>query len=95
MVILHSGWKFWFDSELKPLRREAERLLSMLEKEGIKVNGVTPDHTTEEIRKSKKISLVKASEILAWVSQQDNIEKWIVIDDLDLHNEEILLCWMT
>lgn len=34
-------------------------------------------------------SLVKASEILAWVSQYDNIEKWIVIDDLDLHNEEI------
>lgn len=53
-VILHSGWKFWFDSEVKPLRREAERLISMLEKEGIKVNGVTPDHTTEEIRKSKK-----------------------------------------
>ena len=88
-VILHSGWKFWFDSEVKPLRREAERLISMLEKEGIKVNGVTPDHTTEEIRKSKKFSLVKASEILAWVSQYDNIEKWIVIDDLDLHNEEI------
>lgn len=88
-VILHSGWKFWFDSEVKPLRREAERLISMLEKEGIKVNGVTPDHTTEEIRKSKKFSLFKASEILAWVSQYDNIEKWIVIDDLDLHNEEI------
>lgn len=88
-VILHSGWKFWFDSEVKPLRREAERLISMLEKEGIKVNGVTPDHTTKEIRKSKKFSLVKASEILAWVSQYDNIEKWIVIDDLDLHNEEI------
>lgn len=45
-VILHSGWKFWFDSEVKPLRKEAERLVSML-------------------------------------------EKWIVIDDLDLHNEEI------
>ena len=29
-VILHSGWKFWFDSEVKPLRREAERLISML-----------------------------------------------------------------
>lgn len=80
---------FGLDSEVKPLRREAERLISMLEKEGIKVNGVTPDHTTEEIRKSKKFSLVKASEILAWVSQYDNIEKWIVIDDLDLHNEEI------
>ncbi len=61
----------------------------MLEKEAIKVNGVTPDHTTEEIRKNKKFSLVKASEILAWVSQHDNIENWIVIDDFDLHNEEV------
>lgn len=88
-VVLHSGWKFWFDSEIKPLRKEAERLICILAKEGIKVDGVTPDHTTEEIRKSKKFSLVKASEIFAWVSQYDNIEKWIVIDDLDLHNEEI------
>ncbi len=88
-IVLHSGWKFWFDGEVQPLRREAEYLISMLEKEGIKVSGVTPDHTTEEIRKNKKFSLVKASEILAWLSQQGNIEKWIVIDDLDLHNEEI------
>ena len=88
-IVLHSGWKFWFDGEVKPLRREAEYLIGMLEKEGIKVSGVTPDHATEEIRRSKKFSLVKASEILAWLSQQGNIEKWIVIDDLDLHNEEI------
>lgn len=58
-VILHSGWKFWFDSEVKPLRKEAERLVSMLEKNGIKVNGVTPDHTTEEIRKTKNLVLLK------------------------------------
>ena len=51
-VVLHSGWKFWFDSEIKPLRKEAERLICILAKEGIKVDGVTPDHTTEEIRKS-------------------------------------------
>lgn len=38
-IILHSGWKFWFDSSLHPLRKEAD--------------------------------------------------KWIVIDDLDLHNPEI------
>jgi len=88
-IVLHSGWKFWFNSEIKPLRREAEELISMLEKEGIKIYDVTPDYTTEEIRKSKKFSLVKAREILAWISQHDNIEKWIVIDDLDLHNEEI------
>lgn len=88
-VILHSGWKFWFDSEGNPLCKEAERLISMLGKEGIKICDFTPDHTTEEIRIAKKFSLVKASEILAWISQHDNIENWVVIDDLDLHNEEI------
>ena len=50
-VVLHSGWKFWFDCEGAPLRKEAERLICILAKEGIKVGGVTPDHTTEEIRK--------------------------------------------
>lgn len=25
-IILHSGWRTWFDSELKPLRPEAKRL---------------------------------------------------------------------
>ena len=88
-VVLHSGWKFWFDCEGAPLRKEAERLISLFEKNGIKINGATPDHTTEEVRKSRTFSLVKASEILAWISQHSNIEKWIVLDDLDLHNEEI------
>ena len=50
---------------------------------------MTPDFSTEEIRKSKKFSLVKASEILAWLSEHKEIDKWIVIDDLDLHNPEI------
>lgn len=25
-IILHSGWRFWFDSELKPLCMEAKQL---------------------------------------------------------------------
>ncbi len=88
-VVLHSGWKFWFDHEMKPLRKESERLKSMLEEEGIEIDDMTPDHSTEDIRKSRKFSLVKANEILAWISEHDNVDKWIVIDDLDLHNEEI------
>lgn len=88
-VVLHSGWKFWFDHEMKPLRKESEKLKTMLEKEGIEIEDITPDHSTEDIRKSKKFSLVKANEILAWISEHDHVDKWIVIDDLDLHNEEI------
>lgn len=88
-IILHSGWKFWFDFELKPLRKEADRLKKLFEKEGLCVEGITPDYSTEEIRKTKKFSLVKAKEILAWLSEHQDIDKWIVLDDLDLHNKEV------
>lgn len=88
-VVLHSGWKFWFDSEINPLRKEAERLKKMFEEEGIKIESLTPDHTTEEIKINKKFSLVKAGEILSWISEHSSVDRWIVIDDLDLHNEEI------
>lgn len=87
-IILHSGWKYWFDSDLKPLRREAENLKNLLEKAGLTIVGTTPDHATEEIRKRKKFSLVKADEILAWLKQHEEVEKWVVLDDLDLHNTE-------
>ena len=88
-IILHSGWKYWFDSNLKPLRKEAENLKFLLEKEGLTIAGVTPDHATEEIRKTKKFSLVKADEILAWLKQHKEVDRWVVLDDLDLHNAEI------
>lgn len=88
-IILHSGWKFWFDSNLEPTRNESENLSKLLQQEGLVIDGMTPDFSTEEIRKSKKFSLVKASEILAWLTEHKEIDKWIVIDDLDLHNPEI------
>ena len=88
-IILHSGWKFWFDSALHPLRKEAEHLKMLFGQEGLMIADVTPDHSTEEIKKSKKFSLVKASEILAWLDEHKEVDKWIVIDDLDLHNPDI------
>ena len=88
-IVLHSGWKFWFDSALRPLRKEAEHLKMLFEQESLMIVDVTPDHSTEEIKKSKKFSLVKASEILAWLDEHKKVDKWIVIDDLDLHNSEI------
>ena len=89
-IILHSGWRFWFDSELKPLRTEAERLVGLFAKEGLTIDGLTPDLTTEEIRRTKKFSLVKADEILLWLKLHDDITEWVVFDDLDLHNCQIV-----
>lgn len=85
-IILHSGWRFWFDEERKPLRKEAERLVEMLAGEGMAIAGFTPDLTTEEIRRTKKFSLVKADEILLWLKMHEDVEGWVVLDDLELHN---------
>lgn len=88
-IILHSGWRIWFDSELKPLRIEAERLLGLFAKEGLSIDGITPDLTTEEIRRTKKFSKVKADEILSWLKAHNDVAHWVVLDDLDLHNIQI------
>lgn len=50
---------------------------------------MTPNLTTEEIRKTKKFSLVKADEILLWLNSHNNVTEWVVLDDLDLHNDLI------
>ncbi|MGN0350925.1 MAG: HAD domain-containing protein [Roseburia sp.] len=88
-IVLHSGWKNWFDTNKKPMRKEAEKLRILLEKEGLVIEDVTPDYSTEDIRRSKKFSLIKAGEILAWLEEHKEVKKWIVIDDLDLHNAEV------
>lgn len=88
-IILHSAWRFWFDSHLKPLLNEAEKLVEIFQGEGLTIDGVTPDLTTEEIRITKRFSLVKAEEILLWISEHKDVQNWVVIDDLDLHNSEI------
>ncbi len=88
-IILHSGWRIWFDPALKPLRVEAKRLVELLGKEGLHIDGVTPDLTTEEVRKTKKFSLVKADEILLWLKSHPDVTEWVVLDDLDLHNLQV------
>jgi len=88
-IVLHSGWRFWFDKNILPLRKESQRLVEILKRNNIIISDITPDFSTEEIRKTKKFSLVKAIEILTWLNAHAEVEKWIVIDDLCLHNEEI------
>ena len=87
-IILHSGWRFWFDEVMNPKRPEAEFFANAMREEGIQISGVTPDLTTEEIRKAKKFSLVKADEILQWL-KENPADNWVVLDDLELHNEDI------
>ena len=88
-IILHSGWRFWFDDAMRPLRPEAARLVELLAGEKLQIAGVTPDLTTEEIRRTKKFSLVKADEILLWLETHSDIDGWVVLDDLTLHNAHV------
>jgi hypothetical protein len=53
------------------------------------VAGMTPDLTTDEIRRTKKFSKVKADEILKWLENHPETDSWVVLDDLELHNEII------
>lgn len=88
-MVLHSGWRFWFDNHRKPIRQEAARLTEMFCLEGLTLYDVTPDFSTDEIRRTKKFSLVKAREILSWLEMHPETERWIVLDDLDLHNDMV------
>ena len=89
-IVFHSGWKYWYNVDLHPLRYEAANLLSILEKYGLKIYDKTPDLATYEIKINKKFSLIKAAEILLWLEAHNDVNSYIVLDDLDLHNDVIL-----
>lgn len=88
-VVLHSGWKYWFNKNIQPIKKESQQLVELLKTNNITISDITPDFSTQEIRKTKKFSLVKAKEILAWLQEHPDVEKWIVIDDLCLNDDEI------
>ena len=88
-IILHSGWKLWFDEHMSPQTAEAMDLVNALSAEGLSLKDKTPDFSTPRIRKSKEFSKKKASEILAWLLRFPDIKNWCVIDDLDLQNDII------
>ncbi len=90
-IILHSGWRIWFNSETKPVSKEAKILVDLLAYEGLIIDGITPDLTTEDIRKSKKFSLVKADEIRTWLKLHNDVTGWVVLDDLNLNNDQVEL----
>ena len=88
-IVLHSGWRFWFDQDRNPTKFESEKLIELFDKYNLSIASMTPDFTTEEIRATRKFSLVKAKEILAWLEEHPEVEQWIVIEDLDLHEERV------
>ena len=88
-IIIHSAWRFWFNDNLNPLNESAKSFDDYFSKYEISIKGLTPDLSTEEIRKTKKFSLVKADEILSWLDNNPDVDSCIVLDDLDLHNDVI------
>ena len=53
------------------------------------IDGVTPDLTTQEIRRTKKFSMIKVDEIFLWLKEHADVSAWGVPDDLDLHNIQV------
>ncbi len=88
-IVLHSAWRFWFDENLNPTEKGGEILSQAFLMNNLRISGVTPDLSTDEIRKTKKFSKVKAKEIESWLMKNPDVVNWIVIDDLDLKHEEI------
>lgn len=88
-VVLSSGWRFSFDGDMKPMTEEARHLNDMLRAHGVNLYAKTPDLGTDEIKKARAFSAVKAKEIKVWLGERDDIESYVVLDDLDLNDEEI------
>lgn len=88
-VVLSSGWKLWFDPDMKPVTEEAVYLHNLLCEYGITIYDKTPDHSTEEIRKDRTFTKVKAKEIKAWLGAHKDTESYIVLDDLDLNDGDL------
>ena len=88
-IIMSSGWRLWFDDNMMPEDGYSQCLYDILCEFKIGLSGKTPDFSTEEIRTKKTFSHVKAKEIIAWLNEHEIVDKYVVIDDLDLNNEEI------
>ncbi len=84
-LVLHSGWRFWLDEELHPLRPEAEQLLERLGEQGLRLLDKTKDLSNPDIRKNRRYHRCKGKEILHWLRTHPKPEAYVVLEDLDLH----------
>lgn len=89
VIVMSSAWRLWFDDKMMPMNGYSQCLYNILCEFNIKLFGKTPDFSNEEIRINKTFSHVKAKEIIAWLSEHETIDKYVVLDDLDLRDEEV------
>lgn len=89
VIVMSSAWRLWFDDNMMPKEGYSQCLYDILCEFDIKLFGKTPDFSTEEIRINKTFSYVKAKEIIAWLNENKIVDKYVVIDDLDLKNRDI------
>ena len=82
-IILSSGWKRFFDDDMRPLNSYGQQLTEDLSKYGLILSGRTADFSTEEIVREKTFDKCKPSEILDYVHRNDLLT-YVVIDDLPL-----------
>lgn len=89
VIVMSSAWRLWFDDNMMPKEGYSQCLYDIFCEFDIKLFGKTPDFSNEEIRFKKTFSHVKAKEIIAWLSEHETIDKYVVLDDLDLRDEEV------
>ena len=89
VVVMSSGWRLWFDDNMATEDVEAKYLYDILCQYGIDIYGKTPDFSTDKIRTKRTFSDVKAKEILAWLERHCEVDKYVILDDLDLKNDRI------
>jgi len=89
VVVMSSGWKLWFDENMVTDDAEAKYLYDILFQYGIDIYGKTPDFSTDEIRTKRTFAEVKAMEIIAWLEKHCDVDKYVILDDLNLKNDQI------
>ena len=89
VIVLSSGRRLWFDDNMVTDDAEAKYLYDILCQYGITIYGKTPDFSTDEIRTKRTFKDVKAKEIAAWLEKHCEVDKYVILDDLDLENDQI------
>ena len=89
VVVMSSGWKLWFDENMVTDDAEAQYLYDILFQYGVEIYSKTPDFSTDEIRTKRTFSEVKAKEIIAWLEKHCDVDKYVILDDLNLKNDQI------
>ena len=89
VVVMSSGRRLWFDENMTTDDIEAQYMYDVLFQYGINIYSKTPDFSTDKIRTRRTFGDVKAKEIIAWLEKHCDVDKYVILDDLDLKNDQI------